>query len=913
MDERSLLIITKQGDKTKEVAEYHINGDKVNIRFEGRAKIYAYSAKTVTIKQSPKSVAVTNQTVSYNGSPLLNVREMLDFGEKIKVFFQNQQTQVYDSATIRLEQPGEKANHLTCLLNYWKDISQYCKSDDESEAYLQKQFAKLTTIHQESALMAYVERKPIRQTELNHKSVIYPFRFNLSQKRALEQALQSPISVIEGPPGTGKTQTILNILANLTMMQNKSVAVVSSNNAAVQNVKDKLERDGYGFMAASLGRAAKREAFFKNLPQYDVSEWDSETLEEEVLAAIHQLSCRLEHLLAVSNRKAQVDQEIAAYHRERDYFQLHHGHLHLDEMARLFYRRQSAETIISFLADEYFADVRAFRFLHKAKLIFKYGFIDFKKLKRNRLELISRMQIKYYDLKLAELEQLRDDLARELDGAGFETLLKRHEELSSQLFKQKLFHKYKGRSSFQGNASNYIQMFEKFLEHFPILLSTTHALRSCIPQDFLFDYVIIDEASQVDLLSGVLAMSCCKHVIIVGDTKQLPQIVDMSIQQKLKTDQVDGAYSYFAHNLLSSILALYGEDVPKVMLREHYRCRSQIIGFCNQQFYNHELIPLAEDEEHEASIRLHYTAAGNHMRKVTRGKELGNFNQREIEVVKEEILAELEAQGISKTDVGFTTPYRLQVQEANDLLNEEIEIDTVHKYQGREKQVMVLSTVLDQTRQGKIGKRFVEDPCLVNVAVSRAQKQFILVTDHALFRNSRQSIGQLIRYIEYNTMHEHVTQSKLISVFDLLYSEFSSRLNEMHVRLKHTSRFKSESIMWTLLDDILHDDKYKGLSFNMQVHLKDIFRKTERLNMDETKYIRNRASFDFVVYDSLNKQPVLAIEVDGFASHRNNPDQQRRDKLKNEICLKYSFPLLRLKTTGSDEEVQIRDMLDRIV
>jgi hypothetical protein len=270
-------------------------------------------------------------------------------------------------------------------------------------------------------------------------------------------------------------------------------------------------------------------------------------------------------------------------------------------------------------------------------------------------------------------------------------------------------------------------------------------------------------------------------------------------------------------------------------------------------------------------------------------------------------------QDISNEDIGFTTPYRLQVTEATGKLEKNLEIDTVHKYQGREKPVMILSTVLDQTRNGQIGKNFVENPCLVNVAVSRAQRQFILVTDHKLFRNSRKDIGNLIRYIEYQTLHEHVIQSELISVFDLLYSEYSKRLNDLHSRVGNKSKYDSENIMWAVMTDIVREERYKGVYFNMQIYLKDIFREMDGLSDREKKYIQNRASFDFVVYDAINKQPLLAIEVDGFASHRNNPDQMERDQLKNRICEEKKFPLLRLPTTGSNEIEKVRGALDRVL
>lgn len=921
MDESKILIITARGDQTKEIADIIIDEHIVHILFYKKEKYYKYNTNKVVIKQNPAPLNINHQAVLYDGMPLRNVKQVLVFEDMTKVFFQSEQTQVFASASITIVPIGKVNMDKIRLIDYWQDIAQYITIDDQPETFLKAplepflktQFSKLNAVHPNSVLASYLNKTPIVQGKLSTIPNIYPFRFNLSQKHALEQALVSKISIIEGPPGTGKTQTILNILANLAVMQNKSVAVVSGNNAAVQNVKDKLDKNGYGFIAASLGRSDYRKAFFQNLPEYDVSKWKSELKEEEILKTINDVSAKLERLLELANRKAKLEQQISAYRLEQKHFKLHHNNEEYEGMERLFYRRQTPAAIIAFLADEYFRGERSLRFLDKTKLLFKYGFINFKKLNKNRLELITKCQMKYYESKLTELEQEINRIQAQLDQASFEELLGRHEASSASLFKYKLYQKYKGKKVYHGNEMNYKRKFNEFTEHFPILLSTTHSLRSCIPENYLFDYVIIDEASQVDLLTGVLAMSCCKQVIIVGDTKQLPQIVDEKIQDKLKIVNHDESYNYFKQSLLSSMRTIYGEDIPNVMLKEHYRCHPKIIGFCNQQYYGNDLIPFTSESEEGVPIRLHYTAIGNHMRRVTiKGKE-GSFNHREIDVVKEEILKELQLQNISKEDIGFTTPYRLQVEEASSMLEEGIEIDTVHKYQGREKPVMILSTVLDETRNGQIGKKFVENPNLVNVAVSRAQKQFILVTDHKLFRKSRKDIGNLIRYMEYNTFHEHITQSELVSVFDLLYSEYSEKLNDLQNRLLTKSKYKSENIIWSVLSEITNEEKYRSVVFSAQVYLKDIFRDLTQLQETEKEYIKNRASFDFMIYDAINKQPLLAIEVDGFASHRNNPDQMIRDLLKNNICNRFDFPLLRLPTTGSNEYLKIRDKLDNIL
>ena len=74
--------------------------------------------------------------------------------------------------------------------------------------------------------------------------------------------MENSISIIEGPPGTGKTQTILNIIANV-VARGQSVAIVSGNNSATENVQEKLEEYGFGFMTSLLGNYQNRKDFFE--------------------------------------------------------------------------------------------------------------------------------------------------------------------------------------------------------------------------------------------------------------------------------------------------------------------------------------------------------------------------------------------------------------------------------------------------------------------------------------------------------------------------------------------------------------------------------------------------------------------------------------------------------------------------
>ena len=156
----------------------------------------------------------------------------------------------------------------------------------KNETFLEKEYSKLHSVPKESVLEYLLNKKKLKKPQKENNDLIYPFRFNLSQKEAVSNVYKSNISIIEGPPGTGKTQTILNIIANLAIMQNKTVAVVSNNNEAVKNVKEKLEKNGYGFILADLGRKEKRKEFFENQPQPRLRGFKIEEKERKIYSKI---------------------------------------------------------------------------------------------------------------------------------------------------------------------------------------------------------------------------------------------------------------------------------------------------------------------------------------------------------------------------------------------------------------------------------------------------------------------------------------------------------------------------------------------------------------------------------------------------------------------------------------------------
>ena len=80
---------------------------------------------------------------------------------------------------------------------------------------------------------------------------------------------------------------------------------------------------------------------------------------------------------------------------------------------------------------------------------------------------------------------------------------------------------------------------EELVNQYPVVLSTTFSARTAVP-DMVYDYLIMDEASQVSIETGALALTCAKNAVIVGDTLQLPNVV--TDEDKLKLDSIFKEY-----------------------------------------------------------------------------------------------------------------------------------------------------------------------------------------------------------------------------------------------------------------------------------------------------------------------------------------------------------------------------------
>ncbi|PXX07134.1 AAA domain-containing protein [Paraburkholderia tropica] len=762
------------------------------------------------------------------------------------------------------------------------------KSDREIAANVVRQLGKLPA-SADTALQAYCTGR--NGTLAPGQGLIYPFGLNESQLAGVEQAFRAQVSVIEGPPGTGKTQTILNILANI-LLRGQTVAVLSNNNAAVENVYDKLEKCSLGYLVAKLGSQDNREDFFAELPPWPSGEPEPAPTLDEIQA----LLARLKQHLHDHNRAAQLQVELDELAVERRYLQQWQADSGVEAVVSLDKYGLSPRKTTDLMAYLAHLGEQRIRLKDRIELLFNFRIFRAKPFVPGdaRLSVFHALQMQYYDKALqykeAELQACRASLAR----GNFTASLEELKTASMHHLKQHLHGLPRVSDSF--DAKTYRKQFDAFVQRFPILGSGTHSIVNSIAPGAILDYVIIDEASLQDIVPGVLALGCAKNLIVVGDSRQLAHIpVALGLQAPAE------AYDCERYSLLDSCIGVFKEALPRTLLKEHYRCHPRIIQFCNQQFYDNALVPMTEDKG-EAPLRLVVTAKGNHTRQ--------NTNLRELDSLLKLLDDEGEPVGLDGDGRGFIAPFRAQVNLSGTCLPADFVKDTVHKFQGRECDEIVFSTVLDKKRYNQKRKRldFVDDPRMINVAVSRAKHRFTLVTGDEVFTGNNGHVAALMRYVAYYAHDDQIMRAPVVSAFDLLYREYDQSLARLNARLRsEDSRYRSEQIAAQLLREALSDPSCHALLCHDQVKLDQVASPSNPNLTQRERAFMARASCDFVIYFKVGKTPLGVIEVDGGSHER--PDQAARDALKNGILAKSGISILRLRTVESRIEERIADFI----
>lgn len=906
MDTRYNMILIKDEIKTSEIisCSYRADTNKWDVTFTN-GRIYSYGCSNVERLKDPVVLNPNMYRISREGREFFDITAIYVFRSSRDFYwhicFGNGKEKDYRQSELKIVESCLNRKQSANVFEYIKQIAGLSdiRNEETGEKLLAKRFEKISFVGNEIALAKYLNPSSMQTGQAKQEYIpIFPFGCNNSQYKAVKNAMENQISVIQGPPGTGKTQTILNIIANI-LMQGKTVQVVSNNNSATENVYEKLSSPKYnlGFIVAALGSSKNKKLFVEqqdiNYP--DFSAWKMEEDFEVLQGKISGQSMLLKEVFDKQERLAYLRQESAQLVTELEYFKQYVEESDVNtESIKVKKNLSSKDWMTLWQKCQSISDEeKAIGIFFKVKAFFQYGIADWKFYKQDIAKVITTFQAMYYHVKQKELSAETEAIEKYL-GSVNQNLSEDFSVQSMAVLRDKLARKYEDRSSRKiFHEDNLWKEPYEVLAEYPVILSTTFSSKNSLNADVIYDYLIMDEASQVDIATGALALSCARNVVVVGDTRQLPNVVTEDIKTRAKaifdSFHIQEGYQY-TRSFLQSVLDVM-PDVPQTLLREHYRCHPKIIDFCNQKFYRGELIIMTKDNGEEDVLSVIKTAAGNH--------ERNHYSQRQIDVIKREIIPKY---ALNPKETGIIAPYKNQV-EALDREIGGMDVATVHKFQGKEKDNIIISTVDDEISD------FADDPYLINVAVSRAKKKLILVVT-GNEQGKEHNITDLIDYIQYHNFE--VTDSKIYSVFDYLYKQYTAERKVYLQKHKKISEYDSENLMHSLIEEIIADNRYSSLDVVCHFPLNMLIKNPELLNERECRYAMNPAThLDFLIYNRISKKPVLAIEVDGYKYHKEDTVQASRDILKNHILELYGIPLLRFRTNGSEEKGEIVKMLEK--
>lgn len=906
MNTKYEMILIKGRIRTADVEScvYDQDTQKWDVKFNN-GKIYSYGYANVEKLTEPAVLNPDRYRISREGKTFFDIRAIYEFKSKEKIYwhicFGDGSERDYCYNELDVTESCLFKSQSANVFEYLKKIAGLSdlRNEETGEKLLFKKFEQISFVGSDTALAQYLNPSLLSNVKQESEyAPIFPFGCNNSQYQAVKNALENQISIIQGPPGTGKTQTILNIVANL-LMQGKTVQIVSNNNSATENVYEKLSSDKYGlgFVVAALGNSENKKLFVASQDACypDFSSWKTEENANELQNKIAKQSQQLKVVFDKQEKLAGLRQELSQLVTEQQYFKQYAEESDVNTQYFQLKKRRSSKQWMKLWQDCQMLSEknRTIGLLFRIKCFFEYGIKNRKFYRQDLSKIITTFQAMYYAEKQREISEEIAEIEKYLNNVD-QNLLGNLCNSSMILLKDILARKYEGKQRRIFSEEDLWKDPNAVLEEYPVILSTTFSSRNSLNTDVVYDYLIMDEASQVDIATGALALSCAKNVVIVGDTKQLPNVVPEDIKAQAEeifdAFQVNEGYQY-TKSFLQSVLDVM-PNVTQILLREHYRCHPKIINFCNQKFYRGELIIMTKDEGEDDVLSVIKTVKGNHAR--------NHYSQRQIDAIKKEILLKYD---LDLKETGVIAPYKNQVAALKREITD-MEIATVHKFQGREKECIIISTVDDEISD------FADDPYLINVAVSRAKKKLMLVVT-GNEQTKERNITDLIDYIRYHNFE--ITESKVYSIFDYLYKQYTEERREYLKKHKKISEYDSENLMYSLIEEIMTEQKYASLDIVCHFPLNMLIRNPELLNDQECRYAMNPAThLDFLIYNRISKKPVLAIEVDGYEYHKEDTVQISRDLLKNHIMELYEIPLLRFKTNGSGEREKIIEMLDKL-
>lgn len=289
------------------------------------------------------------------------------------------------------------------------------------------------------------------------------------------------------------------------------------------------------------------------------------------------------------------------------------------------------------------------------------------------------------------------------------------------------------------------RILSQVLQETTVMVGTLTSATDPLLKNKTFDLLVMDEASQAIEPGAWIPILKAQKVVLAGDHFQLPPTV------RSKRAEEAG----LGKTLFERLHPLVGEE-RRTLLRIQYRMNEKIMSFSSREFYDKQLIAdesvknhtLADMDHVEArhetqeSFLFLDTAGRGFEENLEPGSE-SRYNAEEAGMVVQYLQRFLKA-GVKPEDIAVISPYSAQVRLLTSKMPDPgIEVDSVDGFQGREKELVILSLVRSNV-EGELG--FLTDTRRMNVAMTRARRKLVVIGDSSTLS----SIPFYKRFIEYS-------------------------------------------------------------------------------------------------------------------------------------------------------------------
>ena len=617
-----------------------------------------------------------------------------------------------------------------------------------------------------------------------HPTIVHS---SLHQDQAIHSAMVNDFTVVTGPPGTGKSQVLVNVVA-AAVAQRNTVLFASKNNRAVDVVVDRLRSSSPSSIVVRAGASGQRNQIAdyiqsaRSAPARNVDSGSTRkawiTVEKSLLLLYrhlherHRLEAELDdqetRLKAILEGLPsgidtevdlpQLDAALADACRALDAFgdrlwwfrrwRRHHR--------RLTHARQALRRISDILGTDH-AEIEAcltavadkptrtltprhvFRSVEQIIKNLQDSAGHGRRIEEIRTRLSALPRKHELDDRLHELHKARLEASIRLLDARWNEIRDESSEAHNEAL-QLADCLERMSSGARGVRKQAFMTLPKALPALPVWAVTNMSARTNLPLiPGLFDLVVIDEASQCDIASALPLLVRGKRALIIGDQKQLIHIASLSrgreqaiARKSGLTDDQAGEFSYTSRSCFS--LAASRISAGPVFLDLHFRSHPAIIGFSNERFYGRrlELCSAATPPENLRAVQWI---------RVLGESERGPDGRSRVNVAEAQRIVQAIVRGLptykkNECDVGIVTPYVAQARLIETLLGNVLDpvehtalkIATAHRFQGDERDIMYFSPVIDRSLSAP-EVRFAANPNLINVALTRARRRLVVVGD----------------------------------------------------------------------------------------------------------------------------------------------------------------------------------------